>query len=1128
MNVWSIFGSIGLDVTGLERGLDQAEASVQATGREMERATDAAAKAVDARLVKLGQSFQRLGSRMTLAVSAPLAAIGVLSVRAASDMEETVSKMQTVYRDLGDTAEQTAQRLQDGYGLSSRAARQLLGDTGDLLTGFGFTQESALDLANQVAELGVDLASFTNYQGGAEGAAQALTKALLGETESLKMLGIAIRQEDVVARAALLTQQGMVFETERQARAYATLTIAQEQSKNAIGDYQRTSEGFANSLRRLWARLEDVRVKVGELILPIATRLVNALERAAEWVLALDDSVVKWAIGIGAALAAIGPLLVALGTFLTILPSLRAGIVLLNAALTPLRVPLLVITGLVIALASAWSTNFLGIRDLTKRAVEYIGERIGTLVLAGRAVIENWETIAFAWGEVLASIAYLAQQAGHAVAAGWEVSTLAVQRAFTAMFRFVEQGLSGMAGGIIDGINAVIGGINRTLKTDIPLIEGIALTAWANIDAETAAKLDAAQGRVSDAQAAMAAEVRYMQATVATTVDVIRQAMEQARAAAQAGADDAGVAQGSFADLEAALAGTLAAADALADSIGGATGLAGALGDGTTEAERLAAQLAEIERRLGGIAMLRARHPSITGWDPFRGAPGLPGNQTARREARPTGGSGWAGSPRGDAIDRAMQAAEAAALRAREVAQRIYTDSLREGHANAAARERLREETDALAARAAGFANAIDLNITALHEREAMFRSWDPFAGAPGLPGDQTGRRAWDPRVEGMWSGSPRGAARAATWDPFAGVPSVVDQAGRRVWRPGDGGAWTGSPRGDARAEAFAPQVSDRGRRRDAESDGGLAQAAAINAAADAEARAALARFREEQDRHDRLMRTLQQARDAVSSFGTAVLETAKQRVPALGAAIDGFVTGGPLGALSAMLAQLLGESEVFGAILETINKVFQPVVAALETLLDALWPLIDVALALVDGALQPLVAIIENVVAPVFNFVARLIATIWNGIARALNAILGWTGLRLREIDLDGTAPRPEPDPSKDPRTALLDDRRPEAPRAQGFGGTPQAVQFAVATPLVEASLRMMDAATLLNDNLAALLPTGPGMGFGAMPPFTSALERLTPVLERLLAEGVSISVATAGAAAGAPGSATAALRGI
>jgi hypothetical protein len=200
-------------------------------------------------------------------------------IGAASRAQETLSKFNTVFRDVKKEADATAKNLARNFGLSAMAARQLLSDTGDLLSGFGFTQKSALDLSKQVNELAVDLASFTNFSGGAEGASQALTKALLGERESVKALGISILETDVKAKVLENTQKGLTFETERQAKAYATLMIAQEQSKNAIGDFARTSEGFANQIRILRANFENWAVAAGEKLLPVLGPIVSVLNR---------------------------------------------------------------------------------------------------------------------------------------------------------------------------------------------------------------------------------------------------------------------------------------------------------------------------------------------------------------------------------------------------------------------------------------------------------------------------------------------------------------------------------------------------------------------------------------------------------------------------------------------------------------------------------------------------------------------------------------------------------------------------------------------------------------------------------------------------------------------------------
>lgn len=229
------------------------------------------------------QKFSKFVGRAAPIVGAAIVGIGVASLKAASDAEETESKFNTVFSGLRKQAQATAKSLSENYGLSQKAAQQLLGDTGDLLTGFGFTQEAALDLSNQVNTLAVDLASFTNFSGGAEGASAALTKALLGERESIKSLGIAITEADI---NRLAEDKGIVGELTRQEKAALTLEIAISQSKNAIGDFERTQASFANQSRVLTGRVNDVAVSLGKNLLPAASFVTAGIN---DFLLVIND-----------------------------------------------------------------------------------------------------------------------------------------------------------------------------------------------------------------------------------------------------------------------------------------------------------------------------------------------------------------------------------------------------------------------------------------------------------------------------------------------------------------------------------------------------------------------------------------------------------------------------------------------------------------------------------------------------------------------------------------------------------------------------------------------------------------------------------------------------------------------
>lgn len=226
-----------------------------------------------------------------------IARLGGSLVEAASAAEETLNKFNVTFQGINDEAEATAQALASNFGLAQTEARGLLADTGDLLTGFGFTRESALDLSTQVQELAVDLASFTNFSGGAEGASAALTKALLGERESVKSLGIAITEADI---NRLAEERGITGELTRQQKAMLTLELATEQSANAIGDFERSQDSLANQQRALQGSLQDLREGLGNALLPVVTDITSGIRNLVDRFNETDDATKRMIVIAGA------------------------------------------------------------------------------------------------------------------------------------------------------------------------------------------------------------------------------------------------------------------------------------------------------------------------------------------------------------------------------------------------------------------------------------------------------------------------------------------------------------------------------------------------------------------------------------------------------------------------------------------------------------------------------------------------------------------------------------------------------------------------------------------------------------------------------------------------------------
>ena len=238
---------------------DEAELVIKVSGKGAENIEDFTkkVKAADDASSDLAQTLLGLFS------TAAVVQFGKESIRVFSDLEETTAKFYEVFKGVEGAADQAAQTLIDRFGASELSAKSMLSQTGDLLVGFGFARDEALKLAEQVAQLGSDVASFSNYAGGAEGATQAITKAMLGETEQAKMLGIAIKTDSEEYKQIYNRIKETQGVTETQAKALTALEIAFQQKGDAMGDFERTMGSIANQGRMLDTQLEALKANVG-------------------------------------------------------------------------------------------------------------------------------------------------------------------------------------------------------------------------------------------------------------------------------------------------------------------------------------------------------------------------------------------------------------------------------------------------------------------------------------------------------------------------------------------------------------------------------------------------------------------------------------------------------------------------------------------------------------------------------------------------------------------------------------------------------------------------------------------------------------------------------------------------
>lgn len=206
--------------------------------------------------------------------------IGKKLIGISSDAEETRNKFNVVFADVADAANQAAEEIAEGYGLSQTASEKYLSGVGDIVSGLGATADQALTTADTITRLAVDIDSFANLSGGAEQAVQALTSLFTGEREAAKALGIVINDTNLKAYAEDL---GLVYnQMTPLEKGTLSLELATKQSALAIGDFERSQDSFANQLKIARSNIQDLSTSIGDDLLPVATQAVSTFNTLIE------------------------------------------------------------------------------------------------------------------------------------------------------------------------------------------------------------------------------------------------------------------------------------------------------------------------------------------------------------------------------------------------------------------------------------------------------------------------------------------------------------------------------------------------------------------------------------------------------------------------------------------------------------------------------------------------------------------------------------------------------------------------------------------------------------------------------------------------------------------------------
>ena len=326
------------------------------------------------KLQNMGDKLSSIGQKMTTSITLPIAAAGAAAVKFASDLEESTSKVEVVFGDMSASVKEFAESALNSYGLATSTAMQMAGTFGSMATSMGLSQKQAAAMSISLTQLAADMSSFYNVS--TEVAQTSLQGIFTGETEALKKFGIVMTQTNLEKFAE---DQGKVYSKMTEAEKVMTrYAFVMEATRDAQGDFARTSDGTANSIRVFQESLKELAATFGEQILPIITPVIQALTRLIQKFANLPAPIQKAIVVIGLIVAVIGPVIMVIGGLVSAIGTIVSAVPALIAAM---------------GAASASLAAFSAAAGPVILAIVAIAAAIGVLAGIGYLIYENWDQI---------------------------------------------------------------------------------------------------------------------------------------------------------------------------------------------------------------------------------------------------------------------------------------------------------------------------------------------------------------------------------------------------------------------------------------------------------------------------------------------------------------------------------------------------------------------------------------------------------------------------------------------------------------------------------------------------------------------------------------------------------------
>lgn len=383
----------------------------------------------------MGGKFADMGKKAALGFAAAgvgAVALGKEILSSGAQLTAWRLKSDVVFEGQSASVRKWADANNEAFGVTDDELVGLAASFGDLLKPMGFTASQAADMSQKVIGLSGALSSWSGGTVSAAGASDILAKAMLGETDGLKSLGIAISAADVEARLAAKGQDELTGSALEQAKAIAVQELIFEKSTDAQKAFAEGGNEALLAQNKLKAGIGELKERVVTALMPafttaagvVADKLIPAFDGAVkagkaigEWaennkpiVIAiagvigglLTTAVIAWGVQstIAAAKAVAGFVVTQAGYIATGIAAMAAGAQMAAAwliGLGPIALVVAAVAGAAALIVVHWDT----IVGAAKAVWNWISQNwplllaiiTGPIGLAVLAVVRHWDTV---------------------------------------------------------------------------------------------------------------------------------------------------------------------------------------------------------------------------------------------------------------------------------------------------------------------------------------------------------------------------------------------------------------------------------------------------------------------------------------------------------------------------------------------------------------------------------------------------------------------------------------------------------------------------------------------------------------------------------------------------------------